>query len=104
MRWELEIQKSDGKQGLRNARGLLKRFDLKELVEARLCRIVTGGDERGLKFEYDPNISNALVGSEKVLGSCLQSLSAILGIDWNGGTRCCSAGVQRNRRDIEGAV
>ncbi len=85
MRGELEIQKSDGKQGLRNARGLLKRFDLKELVEAQLCRIVTGGDERGLKFEYDPNISNALVGSEKVLGSCLQSLSAILGIDWNGG-------------------
>ena len=80
MRGELEIQKSDGKQELRNARGLMKRFDLKELVEARLCRIVTGGDERGLKFEYDPNISNALVGSEKVLG---ELLTVVIGYSWD---------------------
>ena len=76
----MEIQKSNGKQGLRIAKGLLKRFDLKELVESRLCRIVTGGDERVLEFEYDQKISKSLLRGEKKLG---ELLSIVIGYTWD---------------------
>ncbi len=76
----MEIRKSDGKQGLVNVPGRLKAFDLKELVESRLCRIVTGGDERTLKFEYDANISKFLVGREKELG---ELLTIVIGYSWD---------------------
>ena len=76
----IEIQKSNGKQGMRIAQGLLKRFDLKELVESRLCRIVTEGDERGLKFEYVQKISKSLLGREKKLG---ELLTIVIGYTWD---------------------
>ena len=77
---EVEIQKSNGKQGMRIAQGLLKRFDLKELVDSRLCRIVTEGDERGLKFEYVQKISKSLLGREKKLG---ELLTIVIGYTWD---------------------
>ena len=77
---EVEIQKSNGKQGMRIAQGLLKRFDLKELVDSRLCRIVTGGDERVLEFEYDQKISKSLLRGEKKLG---ELLTIVIGYTWD---------------------
>ena len=77
---EIKIQKSNGKQGLGIDQGSLKRFDLKELVESRLCRIVTGGDERGLKFEYDQKIYKSLLGRGKKLG---ELLTIVIGYAWD---------------------
>ena len=76
----MEIQKSNGKQGLHIAKGLLKRFELKELVESRLCRKVTGGDERVLEFEYDQKISKTLLGGENKLW---EILSIDIGYTWD---------------------
>ena len=80
---EVEIQKSNGEQGMRIAQGLLKRFDLKELVDSRLCRIVTEGDERGLKFEYVQKILSPYWEEKRNWESFLRSSSAILGIRWS---------------------
>lgn len=67
-------------QGLNKIWGPPKPFELKELVESRLCRIATGGDERTLKFEYDRNIPRYLIGREKELG---ELLTIVTGYSWD---------------------
>ncbi len=60
--------------------GKLRAFELKDLVQSRLCRIASGGDERTLRFEYDASMPRILLGREKELG---ELLTIVIGYSWD---------------------
>ncbi len=77
--WREKGGKMMGQPNTGNDWGKLRAFELRELVQSRLCRIATG-DERTLRFEYDASVPTILVGREKELG---ELLTIVIGYSWD---------------------